>query len=500
MQVFGITINKITLPLIYLACSIVGYIFLLESFEIFQSAISARAISITLQAGFILLSLPAIYSLNKIDIPRQAIILAFIWLMIALISTLLGDHPWAAMVRWFELFSVIITTFCLYLLISQQPKLISLIARAVMTSLIICITIFSAFWYLLSDPIIHNWAGDLPIFINIRHFGYLVAAALPLGYWLLETKSLEKNSKYSALLFLTLCWALVFWLGGRGTFLGVLAATILYCALSRQQIKWVISCIILGLLLSQLFIVDHPSLSLFRILDLFINSEASNINSVSSSRMIIYQESLLYWWSNTPYLGTGADGFRYITPPIGGVEGIAHPHSVVIQLLLSYGAIGLLIPSAFFLLLSWKFLQIKNKLQKTFYLSVISTIILSIFDGVFYHAYGLFIATIIIGIATSIAWPQPLNTNSKDSTSNKNPVLASLLMLSALLSLIYCSLFIYQLYSSKYGCVDKNWINWNAQYPLYFSPTLNYERYSLDDIEELKAIYLKNKQDDCLLK
>jgi hypothetical protein len=497
MQAFGLTINKFTAPLIYLACSIVGFLFMRESIIIFHEPIAARAISMILELGFIILALPAIYYLKAINVSKVAVLLTMIWLTSTLISTLLGDQPWAAMARWLELLSSLMTAFCLYVLISNRPELIPILIKAIMAALLLCIIALAVFWHLLPDPTHNNWVNDIPLFSNIRHLGYVPAAALPLGYWLLETKNLENKSKHTALIYLILCWALVFWLGGRGTFLGVITATVLYCILSKQHIKWVVSSIILGLVLSQLFIVDHPSLNLFRILDLFLNTDERKLDAISSNRMTIYVDSLVYWWNTAPFFGIGADGFRYIIPSIGGVDNIAHPHSVIIQLLMSYGPIGLLIPTYFFLALSWKILHIENRQNKTLYLALVSTLVLSIFDGVFYHAYGLFITTIITGISISLVWPKEAKGAYSKEPSNKNIMLLAWLIPAVLLCLAYYTLFIYQLYYSKSSCIDEEWINWNAEYPAYFSPTLAYPRYSFDDIEKVKAEFIKNKQDEC---
>jgi hypothetical protein len=502
MQAFGITINKNTLPLIYLACSIVGFLLMRESIVMFQHPIATRAISIILELGFIALSIPAIYQLKTIKLPVKAIILTLLWLTWTLASTLLGEQPWAAMMRWFEILTCITTAFVLCTLINQRPDFIELIVKAIAAALLLCILAFATFWFVSPSPVQHDWSSDIPLFMNIRHFGYLVASALPLGYWLLEKKVLTNKSKLSSLVYLSLCWALVFWLGGRGTFLGVIAATFIYFIVSKEQIKWIVITIISGLALSQLFIVDHPSLNLFRILDLFWNANERDIDSVSSFRMTIYMDSLMYWWNTAPLMGIGADGFRHIMPAIAGVESIAHPHSIIVQLLISYGIIGLLIPSYFFFLLSLKVFKSNNKQTQVIYLSFLSTMVLSIFDGVLYHAYGLFISSIIAGVCIALAWP--ITTSTQTVSPNRTPsagLLVLVLSLTTLLSTLYCSIFAYQLYNSKYIDNNAQWINWNARYPLYFSPTWTYQRHNTEEIEILKQRYIKklntnNKQQD----
>jgi hypothetical protein len=500
MQAFGITFNRYSVPILYLASAIVGFLLIRESVHMFHHPIATRAISVWLELGFIILSLPAIRSTaiqfqskSHALIPRQASILIIIWLACTLISTLLGNQPWAAMVRWFEILSSVITAFCLYILIRQQPKLIILIIKAIVAAVLLCIFAFIVFWNISPDPVKHNWVSIIPFFMNIRHFGYLAAIAIPVGYWLLERNATENKKLHWVIAYLILGWALVFWLGGRGTFLAASIVTVIYAFVANKgHIKWIIVSPLVGLIISQLFIVDSSSLNLFR----FIGQEGISLDSLSSFRATIYQESLIYWWQNAPIMGIGADGYRYLIPAIGNVESIAHPHSSIIQLLLSYGPIGLLIPSYFFCLLTWKIIKSGQKHSQFFYLIFLSTLILSLFDGILYHAYGLFISSIIAGISIALAWPlqgDAKHTKRAESSPGikSNAVAIPVIALSVLLIAVYYLVFSYQLHHSKYGEKDEQWINWNARYPLYFSPTWTYERYDLEDIEQLKQSYIE---------
>jgi hypothetical protein len=517
MQAFGITFNRFSIPILYLACAIVGFLLIREFVHMFQHPIATRAISVLLELGFIILSLPAIrlvaiqsQSKSKPLIPNQVSILIIIWLAWTLASTLLGDQPWAAMVRWFEILSSVITAFCLYILIRQQPKLIILIIKAIIAAVLLCIFTFIVFWNIAPNPVKHNWVSTIPFFMNIRHFGYLATITIPVGYWLLERYSSENKNIHWVIAYLIVAWALVFWLGGRGTFLSVLAVTVIYAFIAnKHHIKWIIVSPLAGLIISLFFIIDHPSLNLFRL----IGQEGVSLDSLSSFRVTIYQESLVYWWQQAPIMGIGADGFRYIMPAIGDVESIAHPHCSIIQLLLSYGPIGLLIPFYFFYLLTWQVIKSDSEFDnnsndvstKTCYLILLSTLILSIFDGILYHAYGLFISTIVAGMCIALAWP--LRTESIPAKRTEsltgiklNTFITSALALSVLLIAAYYLVFSYQLYHSKYGKKDEQWINWNARYPIYFSPTWTYERYTIENIEQLKQLYIERSTEQNIKK
>lgn len=507
MQIFGITLNRYSIPVIYLACAIVGFLLIRESIHMFQHPIATRAISVWLGIGFIALSIPAIHT-NTNPLPRQASVLLIIWLAWTLLSTLLGEQPWPAMVRWFEIFTSILIALCLYFIIRQQPKLITLLAKSIVTAVLLCLIALIVFWNVSPDPVKHNWVNTLPFFINIRHLGYLAAISIPVGHWLLDRYSRHNHGVFQnnpvqlayVVGYLILCWALVFWLGGRGTFLAVTITSFLYIFFApKQNIKWVIISPLIGVLVSQFFLVDHPSLNLFR----FIGEEGITLNAFTSFREVIYQESLIYWWENAPLTGIGADGYRYLIPAIGNVESIAHPHSSIIQLLLSYGPIGLLIPTYFFFILTWRVATNDSGLQsrtdqhaKNFYLILLATLILSLFDGILYHAYGLFISSIIAGTCIALTWPLKsekltAHTSSNTSANHSRVWINTLVAVGVLFTAAYYAVFTHQLYHSKYGVKSEKWINWNAEYPLYFSPTWTYQRYKAENIEQLKQDYIK---------
>lgn len=257
--------------------------------------------------------------------------------------------------------------------------------------------------------------------------------------------------------------------------------------------------ILLGLILSQFFIVEVPNLNLLRFLDLVINESGKDLNTLSSSRINIYYESIIHWWNKSPIFGIGADGYRYIIPSIIDIDVFFHPHSSIIQLLISYGLPGIVLPLYLFIAFSFNIVSNSNKIHLIFSLSILSSLLLSIVDGILYHAYGLFISTLLVGIGLTYAWPKESTKAIENKTENKNHSLCSIIFLLLVTITIYYSVFIYQLSNSKYECVDEEWINWNAKFPIYFSPTWSYKRYNIDAIEDLKKTYLFNKKNNSCL-
>ena len=193
---------------------------------------------------------------------------------------------------------------------------------------------------MLDDPQNYDWVSSPPLFINIRHFGAVLTLSFPIGLWLLTLNG--KSNKTIAITCLSLLSALLFWTGGRGPVLAVALISIIFLAHNRSAIPSLLLAVISGLILSQWFTVNNESMSLFRLFNL--NIDDKTLDELSSSRLTIYSQSLLYWWNNAPLTGLGADAYRYITPPIAYAN-INHPHNIAIELLISFGIPGLLLPA-----------------------------------------------------------------------------------------------------------------------------------------------------------
>lgn len=454
MKAFGIQINLRSLPVLYLACIPIAFLLLRQSYPSFWPSISTRSISVFLEIGFILLVTPYIYTLKEWNVSRKYLLIISFWISLAGSSTLLSDYPWAGSIRWLELIVNLIFGLFIYLFIQNMPEYKSTIIKSLIISLLFTLIFYIGAWFALEDPYNYDWVGSAPFFNNIRHFGYFIATVLPLGYWLLENKT-DNTKRYTALTYLSCAWALLFWTGGRGALLGVIFVTLWYFIVSPKNIKWVIFSIILGGVLSQFFIVKSGSLNLFHALSLLTAGQGNaDLNSISSNRIGIYIDSLNYWWNNSPVLGMGADAFRYIKPSISG---ISQPHSILVQLVFSYGIIGILIPLGLFIALTFRQLQSDTKDNKIIYLCILSAAIHALTDGVFYHAYSLLILSILIAISIPVT--------RKISPSYFKPCL-SLVCISAIIYLIFTA----QVIQSKDEFKSSSWIQWNMKYPFYFSP------------------------------
>lgn len=481
MIAFGIQLNLRSLPALYLACIPIAFLLLRQSYPNFWPSISTRSISVFLEIGFILLVTPYIYTLKEWNVSRKYLLIISLWISLAGLSTLLGDYPWAGSIRWFELIVNLMFGLFIYLFIQNMPEYKSTILKSLIISLMFALIFYIGAWFALEDPYNYNWVGSAPFFNNIRHFGYFIATVLPLGYWLLEHKT-DNTTRYAALPYLSCAWALLFWTGGRGALLGVVIATLWYFIISPKNIKWVIFSIILGGFLSQFFIVKSGSLNLFHALSIFTaGQENSDLNSISANRISIYIDSLNYWWNNSPLLGTGADAFRYIKPSI---DGISQPHSILVQLLFSYGVIGLLIPTGLFITLTFRQFKLNKIDNKVIYLCIVSAATHALTDGVFYHAYSLLILSILISL-------------SIPAVRKKSPSYFKSCLLLVCMSALTYLVFTAQVTQSKDEFKSNSWIQWNMKYPFYFSPENWLEKSTEIKKYELINFSLSHSENKC---
>lgn len=388
MMLFGRTWSQQDLPGLFLVVALPLLLIYRESNVLLANSLTVRIIPMTVGLTFCFLVLAL--TPNRVEISKRILWLTLGILAVALLSTLRSDYVWQGLARWTEISILALYVYFLSTFLQQNALWRDRILFSLMAVVIVCLAIFLMHWQLTADPITFDWANSPPLFTNIRHFGYIIALVLPLAYWLWQTNKM--GSKYIAFAMAIISWGLIFWTGGRGAFLGVIVATLLYFFMQPKAVFWVLPSIVIGLLLSQLFIVDSPSLNLFRLFDISVSAD---MNDVSSNRLRIYQQALEIWWVRAPLLGIGADNFRYILPAVVSTS-FAHPHSVIVQALLSYGLIGASLLTLLFLILARHLLIKTPKIYQFSALGLVSALVHAATDGVFYHAIPLFLVITLL--------------------------------------------------------------------------------------------------------
>lgn len=277
----------------------------------------------------------------------------------------------------------------------------------------------------------YDWVSNIPFYANIRHWGYLQVAALPLAY--LGFNSQIRLIKLGAYAFFFVACTSVIFAGGRGSLLAVvISITVFAPILLKTSIKQYSATVLLFVIAiwSATFIEGNdPSLSIKRLffLDDITDNRELDINRTSSSRIGIYKDSLREVWEKHPLTGLGPDNYRY-SLELKYHKIPTQPHSIIIQAVYEYGIIGIAILISIFLLLIRVWLNQNSAIHKTALLALLCTGIASVFDGHFYHSSSLLQIALIISVLCSsvVLRPSRLTTRTIKENILQNKALLSL--------------------------------------------------------------------------
>ena len=193
-------------------------------------------------------------------------------------------------------------------------------------------TLFIA-WHYEGAPF---WPALIHRFANVRFFNQYQSWLLPLLPALLySTVVMIRPGLLKTLLVLysIFFFSLLFYSGGRGTMVGLLAAGIVVLILFRRPgMRW--SAIMIGYLSMGLLLAYHvfPQSSMAGVSSRIISQAMSNDASVLlSKRDVLWQQSL-GMVEEQPWLGSGPMGFAAIGSSIA-----AHPHNFPLQLAAEWG-------------------------------------------------------------------------------------------------------------------------------------------------------------------
>ncbi|CAE6911583.1 O-Antigen ligase [Vibrio sp. B1FLJ16] len=175
---------------------------------------------------------------------------------------------------------------------------------------------------------------------NIRHLGHIViVSTLYLSIKILVT------DKSDNLLFMALSAtsiSLLIWLGGKGAILSyVLGLTVALITIYKKNRLKVKGSLKLVYLIVVSVIISLPlNIYSWNGLNRLTETEnyyRENVNSLSSNRIILWNESWGYI-KEKPILGYGSESFI-----LNSESGYRHPHNVIVQWLLDFGFLGTLI-------------------------------------------------------------------------------------------------------------------------------------------------------------
>lgn len=469
--IFGVQVQLKHLPLWFLILTLPALPFIRESYPILWNSQSIRPL--TAFTAIIFISLSVIWHWRDKVMHASPLVIGLIalfWGFHAL-STALSAIPWQGSAHLLEMLLYAVTGLLLYHQLHNAPQFRALFSISLMLMLSLMTLRFLYGWVSIYDPVNHPWSIQLPFAQNIRHIGYLAAMLLPVGYSFLVMTTPKTFGYWMTLVFLVLAWGLVFWMGGRATFLALVAATAVFCLFYPRTLLAILAAAISGLLLSQLFMVTDPNLNLFRLFDL--GDDQKDLNKLSSQRLTLYQQALQLWWQQSPVIGLGSDAFRYLKPSILG-DHFAQPHSVVIQTLLSSGLSGGLTLVILLMLLGRAWLQNRSSQWPGLIVASMAAIATGLIDGVFYHSLSFFTFSIVLALSLP-------PTRATLSTSVSLPAT----VIAALTGSLFFILLSWQIALSRSPLPTSGQLAWIHRYPLYIDA-----RHWIEFSDEPKAQHL----------
>jgi len=475
-KIFGRHWSFDELPVLLAIIMLPALLFIREAHPHFWSIEATRIIVIATQ--LLIISCCLIYTPKvKLSIARPTFFLIATWFIWMTLATLLSTHPWQGAMRLAEIIINVLYAGLLGIYLANKPFSWTLrLTLSLLVTPLLCLAVYLLNWNLLDEPQNYDWVHSPPLFINIRHFGAVLTLIFPIGLWFLIKQ--KPSIRFIGIAYLSIIWALLFWTGGRGPILAITLTTIAAIAICGGIAVPILLAALIGLFASQWFAVDDPSMSLFRL----FNVELANktLDEISSSRLTIYYESILNWWNNAPLMGLGADAFRYITPPISDPY-IHHPHSVAIELLMSFGLPGLLIAVILLVNFAIKFTaSFRHKqAQEAPPLTAALTIPLGFaataglihanLSGVLYIPYsGLLFSTLV---ALCIAHINVSMTTLRTKQQTQDQPVNLLIPSAGLLLIVSCltgTAFIQHQYSLNTETTE-DWFQFNQNYPLYLN-------------------------------
>lgn len=248
-----------------------------------------------------------------------------------------------------------------------------------------------------------------PLYGHARVFGIHMLAGSAAVVALLIHPPRTRLGKAAVISTAVIVWSGLLWAGGRGPLAGLAAGLAVWWwrgdARERTRLLiWTPVLLLAGLAVSHVLGARAHNLGWQRTVNIAVN--ITDFEGYSSQRNRIWGQTLREIGPQ-PWLGQGADAYRYFQPiPVGD-----QPHNFILQWILAFGA-----PAALALLIvvarrtvrglrandspdacsSWR-----RAAAAGFFAAVVS----ALFDGGFYHAVSLIPVVVLAGIAGSVQAP-----------------------------------------------------------------------------------------------
>ncbi len=315
-----------------------------DNILLFYSVSGSRGLISSLEMIFALLVF--CFVRDNIAIPRSLYLAFLLWIVSLLISLALSDHFVFSLVRGVELVCHILFALAILVLIKKYSFFYKVVFVFNIISFLLLFIFLLVVWIYSDANIRANFVNSVPGFRNIRFFcHYIVFFSVFSGsLFFLNSRAWHLIS----FLLLTMGWMIIFWSGGRGALLSLLASGIIISLLIKSgRIKFLLflcaSCVVGFLSFTTFFSDAKGSLGVHKIVrdyNVVHHKGIQSLNRISSNRIEIWQDTLSYI-NEKKWFGYGPDGYVFLDPVPGDYPGF-HPHNVILQLMIEFGLVGCL--------------------------------------------------------------------------------------------------------------------------------------------------------------
>ena len=227
----------------------------------------------------------------------------------------------------------------------------------------------------------------MPLYQHPRLFGMHMFAGAVATLILVVVRPRSARGYGVDALLAVLCWTAFFWSGSRAPALGLIAGISVWMLAAnhvtrKRLIVWTPLLLVVALSFSYLIRSPIQSMGWFRAVERSV--QAADINDLSSSRLVLWSKM----WkqaADTPWLGLGPDGYRYLRPKLDGEQ----PHNFLLHWRLELGWLGMLCLVALLGLCITTGLRNRDEHYRPWATAAASGLIActvtALLDGVFYH-------------------------------------------------------------------------------------------------------------------
>ena len=268
------------------------------------------------------------------------------------------------------------------------------------------------------------WTSALPGYLNVRHFGIELGALLAMLIGLIWRNSRFDSRPVQSFITIMLVAGAICWSGTRSAIFGVMGAMLIAVIMRRKlpnadAAALITAALIIGGTLSFLILPPDPWFG-FRIIS------TAQSGNYSSGRTQLWIDAFHLFLAH-PLIGWGEGSAIWLIFLDG--TSFAHPHNMPLQMLQSWGAPAAC--AAFYLIVRlWLMLQrrgAQNGWMLPLLMAFDTLLIMSLVDGVFYHARLLMLVALVSAAALRAPQVQRRSSVSVSGPETSGAALTALL-------------------------------------------------------------------------